>query len=479
MSTHSTSSGLSRLAKPRILQISADTIAVVGGFALYQWLRVVLLGEVRTFSVSEHMVVTAVVTTYWYIWFWLGGLYRDMYVRSPFEEFFRVVRQTFVGSAVFFLLIYMSSNEAYQENPRAVFALYWILITVLVGSGRLIARAIQRWLRESSWVRIPAVVVGSPERIRDLLAELRRMPALGYHVVGVIPIGTSTETSNTEEWFGSVPVLGPVEELSAILQRHEPKDVLISVEHSNHAELLALVARCAERSRRVKIVPDMYEIVSGQVRVYQLYGAPLIDVYPELMQPWEAVAKRTLDILVSLAILVIGSPVWLLTALVVKVSSTGPIFFRQERVGRDGSVFVMAKFRSMYTHMEHDRSWVRDGDPRVTPVGKFLRKSHLDEIPQLWNVLRGDMSLVGPRPEQPLYVEKFTAMLPYYGRRHSVRPGVTGWWQVMARSNPESKEEIESRLRYDFFYIENMSFKLDLEILVRTVFVMFQGHGRA
>lgn len=459
------SGGLSGLAKPRMLQLAADTIAVVGGFALYQWLRVVLLGEVRTFSISEHMMVTAVVTCYWYVWFWLGGLYRDMYVRSPFEEFFRVVRQTFVGSAVFFLLIYMSSNEAYQENPRAVFALYWILITVLVGSGRLFARAIQRWLRESGWVRIPCVIVGSPERVEDLLAEVRRMPALGYHVSGVISVESD--------------IMGSIESVTDALAAHHPKDVLISVEHSNHTELLALVSRCAQDGRRVKIVPDMYEIVSGQVRVYQLYGAPLIDVYPELMQPWEAVAKRTLDVVVSLAILLIGLPVWLLTALVVKTSSQGPIFFRQERVGRDGSVFVMAKFRSMYTHMEHDRSWVRDGDPRVTPVGKFLRKSHLDEIPQLWNVLRGDMSLVGPRPEQPLYVEKFTAMLPYYGRRHSVRPGVTGWWQVMARSNPESKEEIESRLRYDFFYIENMSFKLDLEILVRTVFVMFQGHGRA
>jgi len=139
----------------------------------------------------------------------------------------------------------------------------------------------------------------------------------------------------------------------------------------------------------------------------------------------------------------------------------------------------MAKFRSMYVDDRRGPTWTDSNDPRVTPIGRFIRKTHLDEIPQLWNVLKGEMSLVGPRPEQPFYVEKFTAMVPYYKHRHIVRPGVTGWWQVKAKSNPESLEEIQQRLRYDFFYIENMSFKLDLEIMVRTVIVMLKGHGRA
>ncbi|MFM8771525.1 MAG: sugar transferase, partial [Candidatus Kapaibacterium sp.] len=156
-----------------------------------------------------------------------------------------------------------------------------------------------------------------------------------------------------------------------------------------------------------------------------------------------------------------------------------PMFFVQDRVGRNGRVFRMAKFRSMTVDEKRGPTWTDKNDPRVTPFGKFIRKTHLDEIPQLWNVLKGEMSLVGPRPEQPFYVEKFTAMLPYYRRRHKVRPGVTGWWQVKAKSNPESLEEIQQRLRYDFFYIENMSFKLDLEIMVRTVFVMLKGHGKA
>ncbi|RPI67225.1 MAG: exopolysaccharide biosynthesis polyprenyl glycosylphosphotransferase, partial [Ignavibacteriae bacterium] len=188
---------------------------------------------------------------------------------------------------------------------------------------------------------------------------------------------------------------------------------------------------------------------------------------------------RTLDLFVSVTVLLVGLPVWLLLAAIVKLTSSGPVFFRQPRVGRNGQVFKMVKFRSMYSDDKRGPTWTASNDPRVTPIGRFIRKTHLDEIPQLWNVLVGEMSLVGPRPEQPYYVEKFTEMLPYYRRRHKVRPGITGWWQVKARSNPESLQEIETRLRYDFFYIENISFKLDVEILVRTIFVMLQGHGRA
>jgi exopolysaccharide biosynthesis polyprenyl glycosylphosphotransferase len=258
-----------------------------------------------------------------------------------------------------------------------------------------------------------------------------------------------------------------------------PREVIVTMDHTDHDALLKVTAQAADEGCLVKIVPDLYEIFSGQARTQQIYGSPLIEVSPELMQPWEEFAKRTLDITVSALVLGLGSPIWLLVALAVKLSSKGPIFFLQDRVGRGGHVYRMAKFRSMVVDAKRGQTWTAENDPRVTRVGRFIRKTHLDEIPQFWNVLKGEMSIVGPRPEQPLYVEKFTQMLPYYRRRLKVRPGITGWWQVKAKSNPESLEEIQQRLRYDFFYIENMSFKLDLEIMVRTVFVMLRGHGQA
>lgn len=468
----------SRFLRPRAMQMGADLVAVTLSFVMYQWLRLILLpDETRTFSLSDQLLVGGVVSIFWMIVFWLGGLYKDYYVRSPFDEFFTVIRHTFFGSAIFFLFIYFSSGDAYQQNPRFVFVLYWVLICGFACTGRFIARSLQRTMRENGMIRIPAVLVGTADRLRDLIDDLHREKAWGYEVSGVV-LGTDHGVGG--EWSPSLaPVLGAMNDLPVVLDRVRPSEVLITMEHSDHTELLKIVAQGADSGAKVKIVPDMYEIVSGQARTLQIYGAPLIDVNPELMQPWEEFAKRALDLFVSITVLLVGLPVWLLLAATVKLTSSGPVFFRQPRVGRNGQVFKMVKFRSMYTDDKRGPTWTASNDPRVTPIGRFIRKTHLDEIPQLWNVLVGEMSLVGPRPEQPYYVEKFTEMLPYYRRRHKVRPGITGWWQVKARSNPESLQEIETRLRYDFFYIENISFKLDVEILVRTIFVMLQGHGRA
>jgi exopolysaccharide biosynthesis polyprenyl glycosylphosphotransferase len=337
------------------------------------------------------------------------------------------------------------------------------------------ARQTQRSFRERGIIRIPALLVCSNSRVHALLDDLKKEKAWGYVVRGIVLI----DQTSPLETIRSIPVLGYNTTLPVVLHDTNPAEVLISVDQADHSELLTIVAQAADAGCKVRIVPDMYEIVSGQARTQQMYGSPLIDVNPELMQPWEEFAKRTLDILVSLIILVAGFPAWVLIGIIVKLTTPGPVFFTQPRIGKNGHSYNMIKFRSMYFKQHDEPTWTLHNDPRVTPIGKFIRATHLDEIPQMWNVLRGEMSLVGPRPEQPYYVDKFTQMLPYYRRRLKVRPGITGWWQVKAKSNPESLEEIEQRLRYDFFYIENMSFKLDLEILVRTVFVMLQGHGRA
>ena len=449
--------------RPLAMQWAADILAFCSGYAIYQAMRPAILSEARTFALQDTIIVGVVMSLYWIIVFWLGGLYKNQYVRSPFDEFFRVIRLTFLGSVIFFLFIYASSNPEYQRNPRFVFMLYWVLLGGLVCIGRLAARQTQRAFRQRGIIRIPIVLISSADRIAAMLNDIDREHAWGYVVKKVVLIDTP----------------GDIQDLPNTLRIHEPAEVLISIEHSDHSGLLTIVAQAAEAGCRVKIVPDMYEIVSGQARTQQIYGTPLIDVNPELMQPWEEFAKRALDIVFSLVVLIVGLPVWILIGLIVKMSSKGPVFYKQPRVGRNGRVFNKIKFRSMYTDNTRAPSWTHKNDPRVTPFGRFIRSTHLDEIPQMLNVLTGEMSLVGPRPEQQYYVEKFTALLPYYRRRLKVRPGITGWWQVKAKSQSESIEEIEARLRYDFFYIENISFKLDVEILVRTVFVMLQGHGRA
>lgn len=458
----------STLLRPQWMQFFADILAVTASFAVFQAVRTM---TDPAFTIQEYALAVGVTWFYWLILFWMGGLYRDFYVRSPFDEVSLVFRQTLLGSA----LIFFSISVGGSRPVRFMFVVYWVATFVLVAIGRFFARRLQVSMRTRRTVQIPTLVIGTAERVRQMLQDIATAPAWGYSAAGVMILDT---IDNTDSMRG-LPVLRQVDEIPQFLEHARVREVLVTVDHSDHELLMNVVALATEHGASVKIEPDLYDIFSGQARTMQIYGSPLIEVRTQLMQPWEEVAKRLTDIIASAIGLIIGLPIWLLVALAVRASSKGPMFFVQDRVGKNGRVFRMAKFRSMYVDDRRGPTWTDKNDPRVTPVGRFIRKTHLDEVPQLWNVLKGEMSLVGPRPEQPFYVEKFTAMVPYYKHRHIVRPGVTGWWQVKAKSNPESLEEIQQRLRYDFFYIENMSFKLDLEIMVRTVIVMLKGHGRA
>ena len=469
------SGGSSRLLHPRALQLMADIVAFATSLYLFLFLREILEPSFRVFSPSQKLLAAFVSIGYWVVIFWCGGLYKDQYVRSPFEEVFSVIRQTFFGTALVFLGIFLNSSQQYQNNPRLIILLYWLVVIITVVIGRFVVRAIQQHLRISGTIRIPALLVGTPERIQTLINDIRHEPGSGYAVVGAV---TVTEPQQREVLKGA-SILGNISQLQTILRSARPREVLLAMDHSDHDALLNVTAMSADEGCLVKIVPDLYEIVSGQARTQQIYGSPLIDVSPELMKPWEWFAKRTLDIVCSILVLALGAPLWAVIALAVKFSSPGPVFFVQVRSGKAGVHYNMYKFRSMYTDETRAPSWTTTNDPRVTPIGRFIRKTHIDEIPQAWNVLKGEMSIVGPRPEIPHFVDKWTAILPYYRRRLKVRPGITGWWQVKAKSNDESLEEIETRLRYDFFYIENMSFNLDLEIIARTIFVVLKGHGRA
>jgi len=460
--------GPSPLLRPQVMQFIADALALTCSFAFFQWLR---LTTDPAYLLEWYVTVGLITWMYWALVLWMGGLYRDFYVRSPFDEISLVFRQTLLGSAVMFFSISIDG----ARSVRFMFVLYWIATFVFVVIGRFIARRLQIALRSRRAIQIPTLVIGTTARVQQMITDISAAPAWGYSAAGVLLLDKGPAASIGMD----LATLRSVEELPHFLQTKRVREVIVTVEHSDHELLMNVVATATDNGASVKIEPDLYDIFSGQARTMQIYGSPLIEVRTQLMQPWEEVAKRLTDVVASLFGLVVGLPVWILVAAAVKFTSRGPMFFVQDRVGKNARIFRMAKFRSMYVDDRRGPTWTDANDPRVTPVGRFIRKTHLDEIPQLWNVFTGEMSLVGPRPEQPFYVEKFTAMVPYYRHRHIVRPGVTGWWQVKAKSNPESLEEIQQRLRYDFFYIENMSFKMDLEIMVRTVIVMLKGHGRA
>lgn len=461
------------LFSPSFFQAVADFSAVVVSYVAFNVVRYTFgVYDVPFEPTLMHVaVLPAVIACYFLPVFWIAGLYRDWFVRSPFEEFFAVVRTTFWGCFALFALIVIDSENFHRYRLKII--VFWLMLLVAVFAFRLGARLLQRSLRRRGVIVLPAVIIGSAQRASALLDWMRGNPSWGYDVRGA-----ALESGELSTDYG-IGTIVPAVAAEALIAAARPQVVLISSDAINHQQLLTLTSRCAEQGVRVKIVPDLYEVFTGLARALPMYGAPLIEITTQILRPWQETAKRLFDIVFSAAVLLLGMPLWALIAACIRLESRGNVLFSHTRIGRHGKPFRMYKFRSMVSDAEkRGQQWTAINDPRVTKFGRFLRKTHLDEIPQFWNVLAGDMSIVGPRPEQPKFVEKYAEVLPYYTRRLIVRPGITGWWQVKYKAHTESVEEIEGRLRDDFYYIENVSLKLDFEILIRTVYCVVTGHGQ-
>jgi len=416
-----------------------------------------------------------VVYIYWLIVFTFVGMYRTWFAASRFDELSTLFKASFVGVFILFFLIFL---DDYMHNAasstRILIFFYWGLFLLFVGTGRLLIRSFQRKLLIKGIGRKNALIVGFNPKANEVHEEIIQHRALGLDVVGYVAVNHQKINGS----YKNIPIKGTVGEVQKLIDENNIKEVIIALDKDNHDVLIELIAKCGSKNVGLKIVPDLYEILSGQAKTSQIYGIPLIDIMPELMPEWETKLKRLLDILASSIILILNLPVCLIASAAIKIDSKGPVFFKQKRCGMNGQVFNIIKFRSM----KHDAEkytgpvWSQKNDPRITRVGRVIRKMRIDEIPQMINVLKGEMSLVGPRPERPFFVEKLTEEIPYYTRRFKVRPGITGWAQVKHKYD-ETIEDVKIKLRYDLFYIENMSLRMDFKILFRTIFVVLFGKG--
>ncbi|MEX0602435.1 MAG: sugar transferase, partial [Bacteroidota bacterium] len=453
--------------KERILLLLIDFLTINGAFVLYFWLRI-QSGVFGYVIEPDFLLPMAVIYLYWLFLFAFFGLYRPWYPQSRLDEVLTLFRTTGLGMLVLLFVIWMDDESTGAGGSRWLIATYWMLLFGFVTGGRLGIRSLQRRLLERGIGARNALIVGWSPKAFDLCSMIQKSPALGYKPIGFVTLASRSgaKRPKVREEYQGVPVVGKLTDLPDLIPRFDIREVLVGLDSTEHDRLLDIVKYCNGFEVGMKIVPDLYDIVSGQARVSSIYGVPLIDVSPELLRPWEAAMKRVVDVLISAFILLAGSPFWFLVALLTKIDSKGPVFYRQERVGRNGAIFNMLKFRSMVHNAEQTSGpkWAEKDDPRVTRVGWIIRKLHIDEVPQFINVLRGDMSLVGPRPERPYFVEQLSKKIPLYRRRLKIRPGITGWAQVKYRYD-QSVEDVKTKLKYDLFYIENMSWRMDMKIL--------------
>ena len=409
--------------------------------------------------------------------FWLSvfiffGLYRAWYAKSRTDEFAAIFRAISVGCMGLFFVIFFDDerNATYSAN-RSIILMYWVLMLFFVGVGRIGVRSFRKRLLMRGIGQSETIIVGTGAKAVELFESVKKYPALGYNVIGFLSL-------DEEKKSLPLPVLGGIENIPELIQKNSIRNILLALDSQQRETVLSVVSLSTGFDVSIKIIPDMYDIISGQARTNQIYGFPLIEIMPHIMQPWEESAKRLTDITVSILILTISSPIWIFAAIAIRLNSPGPLVYSQERVGFNGKLFYMHKFRSMYQDAESRTGpvWATSNDPRITSVGKFLRKTRLDEIPQFFDVVRGEMSLVGPRPERPHFVEMLSKEIPLYKRRLSVKPGITGWAQIK-QGYDTSIEDVKSKVRYDLFYIENMSFRMDIKILLMTFYVMITGKG--
>ncbi len=424
---------------------------------------------------ANYFIAIVLIPTGWVILYWLFGTYKNIYRKSRVREMAQTFTLSFIGCTVLFFTILIDDVVGSYQAFRSSFLVLICLQFLLSYGFRFILLTRLKYKLKNRIIGFNTLLVGGNQKALNLYDELENERySQGYKFTGFVTVDEEKDLPLAKR----LPQLGNYAQLPQLIEKYKIEEVILAIESSEHGKLAGIMTLLEDCNTIVKVIPDMYDIITGSVKMNYVFGTALIEINQEIMPVWQKNVKRFIDIYVSLTILILGAPFYGIIAVYVKLSSPGPVFYKQQRIGKHGIPFYIYKFRTMYVDAEKMGPQLSsDNDPRITPLGLVLRKYRIDEFPQFYNVLIGNMSLVGPRPERQFFIDQIVLLAPHYRHLLKVKPGITSWGMIKF-GYASSVEEMVERMKFDILYVENMTLAMDLKILFYTIVILLQGRGK-